>query len=137
MIELFALRGVLGLLVAYHVSIGLLAVFSPRMTARVSGPLYALEAAENPQLRYGVRMLGLYALAIGVLLALALWKPAEYTEVIVVVCGLQLARAACRVVLRHELSAAFNVPPRRNALNASLLVAEALVLAFSIPMLSP
>jgi hypothetical protein len=135
-IDLFALRGVLGLLAAYHLSIGLLAVFSPRLTARVSGALYALEAADNPQLRYGVRMLGLYALAIGVLLSLALWKPAEYTEVIVVVCGLQLARAACRVLLRHELSAAFNVPPRRNALHASLLLAEACVLAFYIPLVS-
>lgn len=135
--EILALRGVLGLLAAYHVGIGLLAVFSPRMTARVSGALYALEAAENPQLRYGVRMLGLYALAIGALLSLAVWKPADYTEVILVVCGLQLARAACRVLLRQELAAAFNVPPRRNALNASLLLAQAFVLALSIPILSP
>lgn len=127
------LRAVLGLLAAYHLAIGSIAVLSPRTAARVSSALYATEVADTAQLRYGLRMLGLYALAIGSLIALATWSPGEYRAVIVVAAGLQLARAACRVLLRQELAAGFNVPARRNYLNASLLVAEACVLAIAFP----
>ena len=80
-----------------------------------------------------MRMLGLYALALGSLLALATWNPTGYRAVIVVAAGLQLASAACRILLRKELTTGFNIPARRNYLNASLLVAEACVLVMAFP----
>jgi hypothetical protein len=128
-----ALRAVLALLAAYHLGVGILSVLSPSSAARVASRLYGTTAVESPQLRYGVRMLGLYALALGSLLALATASPGEYRAVIVVAAGLQLARAACRIALRHELAAGFSVPARRNYLNATLLVAEAAVLLAAFP----
>ena len=128
-----ALRAVLALLTTYHVGVGVVSVLSPSAAMRVSSRLYGTTVAGTPQLRYGVRMLGLYALALGSLLALATSSPAEYRAVIVVAAGLQLARAACRVVLRHELAAGFRVPAKRNYVNASLLVAEAAVLLIALP----
>jgi hypothetical protein len=123
------LRAVLAVLAAYHLGIGLASVLSGRLTRRVAGALYGIGVEESAQMRYAVRMLGLYALALGALLVPAVLEPAAHRDVIVVVCGLQLARAACRVLLRRELTAAFHVSPRRNAFNAALLVAEAAVLA--------
>jgi len=128
-----ALRAVLALLAVYHLAIGVVSVSSLTLTARVTARLYGIAVGESPQLRYAVRMLGLYALALGALLALAAWRPSEHREVIAVVCALQLARAGCRVLFRDELTAAFRVPARRNAVGAALLVAEAAVLAVCFP----
>jgi hypothetical protein len=128
------LRVVLGLLAAYHLAMGWLAVLSPATAGRASAMLYRASVADAPELRYAVRMLGLYAVAIGSLLALATWSPSEYRAVIIVTAGLQLARAACRILLRRELAAGFDVPARRNYLSASLLVAEACVLAITVPL---
>ena len=127
------LRALLALLAGYHLAIGVVSVASLRATARVVGALYGLSVAETPALRYAVRMLGLYALALGALLALAARAPATHRDVIAVVAGLQLARAACRLLLRRELAAAFQLPARRNAINAALLVAEAAVLVACFP----
>jgi hypothetical protein len=127
------LRALLTLLAAYHLGIGLLSALRPRTAGRVSATLYGTNVAESPQLRYGLRMLGLYAIAIGSLLVLAAASPAQHRPVILVACALQLARAACRIAFRSELTAAYGISPRRNYLNASLLVAEALVLAVALP----
>jgi hypothetical protein len=131
-----ALRAVLALLALYHLAIGTLSVASLRLTARVTSRLYGLAVVETPALRYAVRMLGLYALALGTLLAVAARSPGQHREVIVVVAALQLARALHRVLLRREVADAFSVPARRNALNAALLVAEAIVLAACLPAAS-
>jgi hypothetical protein len=129
MIAHIALHALLGVLATYHLGIGVVSLFSPAATARIARTMYGIAVSENPQLRYAMRMLGLYALALGTLLALAAVNPRANRNVILVVCGLLLARAACRIVLRRELGAAFQVPPRRNGLNAALLVVEAVVLA--------
>ena len=129
-----ALRVVLVVLAVYHLGIGVVSIASLRITARVTGRLYGLTVSENSALRYSVRMLGLYAVALGTLLALAARAPGSHRDVIVVVALLQLARALHRVVLRRELYEGFQVPPRRNAFNAALLVAEATVLLACMPL---
>ena len=126
------LRGVLGLLAAYHLGMGLVSTFAPRAAARIGGALYAIEAAETPQLRYGVRMLGLYALAFGGLLVLATMDPRRYVAVVVAAAALQLARAIARLALRRELAEAFPIGGRRNAVNAAVLLAVAATLAICL-----
>ena len=127
----------LALLAAYHLGIGVLSVASLGLTARVTARLYGLDMPDTPALRYAARMLGLYALALGVLLALAARAPAQHREVILVVAALQVARALHRVLLRDELGAAFQLPARRNAFSAAVLVAEAVVLVACLPAGSP
>lgn len=122
------LQSVLGVLAAYHLGMGAVSVSAPRVAARVGGMLYALEAAESAQLRYGVRMLGLYALALGVLLVNAAAEPRAHVDVVVVAAALQLGRAVARIVLRDELAKAFRIPFRRNLANAAVLVGESAVL---------
>ena len=127
------LRALLGVLACYHLGIGIVSVTSLRATARVTGKLYGLSLSESPALGYTVRMLGLYALALGVLLMLAARSPGTHRDLIAVVAGLQLARAACRVLLRRELANAFQLRAQRNAVNVVLLVAEAAVLVACFP----
>jgi hypothetical protein len=127
------LRAVLLLLGGYHLGIGAVSVLSLRLTARVTAALYGVSVAESAPLRYAVRMLGLYALALGVLLVLAAREPNAHRDVIAVVAGLQMARALCRLLFRRELAAAFQLPMHRNALNAALLVGEAALLVLCYP----
>lgn len=135
MIAEAVLRAVLGLLAVYHLAMGLAATFAPRLAARLGRALYALQAEDTPQLRYGLRMLGLYALAIGSLAALAALDPRTHVAIILVIAALQLARATARLVLRRELAAAFGIGSRRSALNAAVLVAQALALTATLPFL--
>ena len=127
------LRGLLALLAVYHLGIGIVSIASLRLTAVVTARLYGLSVVESPALRYAVRMLGLYAITLGALLALAARAPSAHRDVIAVVAGLQLARALCRIYFGNELTAAFRLRPRRNLANAALLIGEALVLVACFP----
>lgn len=125
MTALHVLQVIIGILAVYHVGMGAVSVVSPRGAARIAGLLYALEAAETPALRHGVRMLGLYAMTIGVLLILALPDPRRHVEIVLVIAGLQIARATARIAFRRDLASAFGIPPGRNALSAAILIIEA------------
>lgn len=123
-----AVRGVLWLLAVYHLGIGIASVASHRMTSRIVARLYAGSLGDSEQLRYAVRMLGFYALAIGSLVAVAATEPDAYRPIVAVVAALQAARAVSRLVSWRLLASAFAVTPARNALAASMLVAESLLL---------
>jgi len=127
------LRATLALLAAYHLAIGLVSVASPAGTRRVARAFYGLALEPGPQVAYAVRMLGLYALALGTLVALAAWRPAEHRATVLVLAALQGARALSRLASARTLAADFGVPPARNRANAALLLAEAAVLAFCAP----
>lgn len=127
---------VLALLAAYHLAMGALCLLAPRGAARLAGALYALRTDESPALRHGVRMLGLYALALGALLAVAALDPRGHAEVAWVLAGLQLARAIARLVWRRDLERIFGIPQRRNAISAVVLVVEAAVIAIGLSQLS-
>jgi len=133
MMAAVALRTVLLVLALYHLVIGVVSVLSFRATTRLTSAFYGLSVRDDPQLAYAVRMLGLYALAVGSLLVFAAREPTTHRDVIAVVAGLQLLRAASRIVSGRELESAFALPPRRNAINAALLVVEAAILVLCFP----
>jgi hypothetical protein len=68
------------------------------------------------------------------MLVLAAWNPSEHREIIIVVAGLQLARAIVRLRDRGLLSRSFGIPGPRNALNVGLLLGESAVLAICFPV---
>ena len=123
-----AVRAVLWLLAAYHIAIGVASVMSHGTTAHIVARLYAGSLGSGGQLRYAVRMLGFYALAIGALVAVAATDPGAHRPIVAVVAALQAARAVSRLVSWRLLTHAFAVSRARNALAASMLAAEALVL---------
>ena len=77
------LRAVLLALALYHLGIGALSVFAPGGARRVARALYGVSVDPTPQVVYAVRMLGLYALTLGALVALAAWRPAEHRATVV------------------------------------------------------
>src|SRR4051812_16642359 len=99
-----ALRTILVVLAVYHVAIGAVSVFSFAFTARLTSIFYGLRVNRDPQLAYAVRMLGLYALALGTLLVVAASDPGAHRDVIAVVAGLQLLRGLARIVSARQLS---------------------------------
>ena len=127
------LRTLLAVLAAYHLGIGVVSIVSLRLTARLTARLYGLTVVDDAGLRYAVRMLGLYAVALGTLLVLAARSPATHRDIIAVVALLQLARATCRICFGRELADAFRLRPKRNAFNAALLLSEAVVLFACFP----
>lgn len=126
--EEIAVRAVLWLLAAYHIGIGIASVASHGMTSRIVARLYAGSLGDGAQLRYAVRMLGFYALAIGALAAVAATGPDAHRPIVAVIAALQGARAISRLVSWRLLASAFAVSRARNTLAASMLAAEALVL---------
>lgn len=127
------LRAVLVVLAIYHLVIGAVSVLSFDVTVRLTSAFYGLRVNDDPQLAYAVRMLGLYALAIGALLVVAARDPASHRDVIAVVAGLQLLRGISRILSARQLSLAFRLSRRRNVMNAALLVIEATILILCFP----
>jgi hypothetical protein len=128
-VTLLLARIVLGVLAVYHLSIGVVSLASHRAATSVVVKLYGVSSLDSaPQLRYATMMLGLQALAIGSLAAVAAWTPFAHRDVIAVLAALQAGRAVYRLVFRRLLREAFGIPVRRNALTAALLIAEAMVL---------
>lgn len=127
------LRVLLGLLAAYHIGMGAVAVVSPTYAGRLAGTFYGVSLSPAPQTQYVIRMLGLLAVAIGSLLTVAMLEPAGNRATIVVVAALQASRAACRILFADHLHRNLGLSRSRNALNAALLVAQAVLLLGLFP----
>lgn len=128
------LRGILALLAVYHLSMGIASVFFQRGAAGLARRLYAIEMEDSGErFGYALRMLGVYALAFGFLLARAAMDPAGHRSVIAAAILLQSVRAASRLASAGTLRAAFGVPASRNRLSAAMLVAQAALLAWLFP----
>jgi hypothetical protein len=127
------LRVLLAGLAAYHLAIGALAVLSYRRTAAAVRALYAAELEGGAQLRYAIRMLGLYALAFGFLLSAAAWEPAAHRHVVLTAALLLIARALMRLALARSVAASFGVSARRNRVHACGLLLVAALLIWWLP----
>lgn len=128
------LRGVLALLAAYHLSMGIVSVFFQRGAVGLARGLYGVRMeGSGERFDYALRMLGLYALAFGFLLARAAMDPAGHRSVIAAAILLQSVRAASRLASTGTLRAAFGVAPSRNRLSAAALVVQAGLLAWLFP----
>ena len=127
------LRVLLAGLAAYHLAIGALAVLSYRGTAAAVRTLYAATVEGGAQLRYAIRMLGLYALGFGFLLSAAAWDPAAHRHVVLAAAFLLIARALIRLISARPFAASFGVSARRNRAHAGGLLLLAVLLIWWLP----
>lgn len=128
------LRAVLALLAVYHLSMGIVSVFFQRGAEGMVRGLYGVRMeGSGERFGYALRMLGLYALAFGFLLARAAMDPAGHRSVIAAAILLQSVRAVSRLASAGTLRGAFGVGPVRNRLGAAVLVIQAGVLAWLFP----
>ncbi|MGI8546171.1 MAG: hypothetical protein ACR2M1_02380 [Gemmatimonadaceae bacterium] len=128
------LRVLLGALAAYHLGIGVASVTSYGSTAALSHHIYGLGLGDDPQFRYSIKMLGLYALVFGGLIMAAAWHPYDNRATIIALISLQLLRALFRVRFANHISTGFGVTLRRNAMHATLLLAEVAALIWLFPV---
>ena len=119
---------VLWLLAVYHLVMGSAALFVPALAARLVRSLYGATLPESDAFRYATSMIGVLALAVGLLAAVAALRPAEHRAIVGALLVLQLGRLFCRVRDRRLLGTAFGVSARGNAAAIGVLAAECVVL---------
>ena len=131
----FGLQLVLLALAAYHLCIGTVSALSGGATAVAVRKLYGLHLADSPAFRYATKMLGLYGLVLGGLLANAAVNPPGHRDLIVAVIVLQSLRASFRVLHRDLLAEAFDVTRRDNLMAVTFLLVEIALLVVWFPKL--
>ncbi|MBC7543853.1 MAG: hypothetical protein H7338_14105 [Candidatus Sericytochromatia bacterium] len=127
------LQLILAGLALYHLGIGVVAALSGKVTAKAVRGLYGLHLVDSPAFRYATKMLGLYGLTLGGLLANAALNPPAHRDVIVAIIGLQSLRAGFRLMHRRLLAEACAVTARDNLMGVSLLLIEIVLLVAFFP----
>lgn len=98
---------VLVLLVALsHAAIGLALMISPGLQDQMA-TLYGAEVQWTPELRYLLKPMGAFMLALGCVGLLAARKPASHPGIVLTFAGLLLIRVAQRAVFRSEIQELF------------------------------
>jgi hypothetical protein len=123
---------VLWLLAAYHIVMGVVALFAPQSAPMVVRSLYGAAVTTNGQLRYMTSMIGALSLAIGGLAAVAAPRPYDNRAIIAALLALQLSRVFCRVRDRRVLAQSFGVSRRANVAAIAVLSAESVVLLLGL-----
>lgn len=121
---MIGLQVVLGGLAAYHLGIGMISAFFPEYTPTVIDRLYGFQLSDALAFRWASKMLGLFALVFGGLLANAALNPGANRPVIVALIALQSLRAIFRLTNRQLLANAFKVTDRNNGMAVTLLIIE-------------
>jgi hypothetical protein len=127
------IRIVLGALACYHLGIGAVSALSLGSTTHVVRKLYGLHLQESPAFRYATKMLGLFALVFGGLLANAALNPSAHRAEILAIIVLQTLRGAFRLWHRDLLAEAFAVTRRENGMAVMLLALEVTLLVAWFP----
>jgi len=119
------LRVIAAVLFAYHLGIGVVSVLSADATAAFARQFYGLDIRIDAQFIYVLKALGMYALFTASVLGLLIWRPQRFRPLAYCMAGLQLARAATRLLFYDVLAEAFAVSVGHNLFNVALLVIEA------------
>ncbi|MDB4887354.1 MAG: hypothetical protein JWN79_2792 [Gemmatimonadetes bacterium] len=119
---------VLWLLAAYHLTLGGTALVSPATAPRVMRALYGMSLPDDDAWRYLTSMVGMLALAIGVLAAVAALAPMQNRPIVAALLLLQLGRILCRIRDRRLLATSLGVSGARNLAAIAVLAAECAVL---------
>jgi len=93
----FLVPRVLWLLAAYHLLMGAIALFAPRLAPRLVHSLYGASLAESGYVRYLTSMIGALAIAIGGLAVVAALSPARNRSIVAALRVLALSRIFCRL----------------------------------------
>ncbi len=131
--SLWLLRVVLAIAAVPPIVYGLVAITRGTLIAEVSSVLSRASVTVTAETDYLLKVLGLYILAFGLLLACAIRNPVKY-RIIVTWGGLVfLGRALQRLLLTQELRALFDVPYGVNLAHVTYLAVLGLTLLWLRP----
>jgi hypothetical protein len=127
--QLIVLQVFLWLICAFHVIVGIGVNVSPEFPQFVA-QYYGAEVNWTPELKYFVKPVGAFMLALGVMAGVAARNPLGYSSIVYGFVLLFVVRGLQRLIFQGEIEAAFDVASGRNLGNAVffLLMAAGLVL---------
>jgi hypothetical protein len=121
--KLLLLKVVLWLICLYHVFMGAAAFLSEDTAARVAEVAFGIHLQMAPQTSYIVKLLGVYAIVFGLMVALTALDPVRYTRFLDVVVVLYALRILNKLVFAKLFTEAFEAPPYRAWVDIALLAA--------------
>lgn len=126
--RVLGLRVVLGVLLVYHLGIGMVSVLSADQTARFAAWFYGTDITVTAQFVYALKALGMYALFTASVIGVAFSDPVRFRALVFCVVLLQSLRAMSRLVFFDTLHQGLGVTWERNLVNVALLAVEIVLL---------
>lgn len=115
------LQIVLGLIAAYHVLMGLGAMFSDQVAARLAWSVFGLRLEMTPQSSYLVKIIGIYAAVFGAVVGVIATEPARYTPLLMVIVALYVLRIGAKIAYRKTYVEVFQASETRVWTDAAML----------------
>lgn len=123
------LKAYLWFIALFHVFIGVAVNVSPTFTQMIANG-YGARVDWTAQFTYILHPLGAFMIILGLLAGAAAREPERYEGVVLGFVLLFAIRALHRVVYGDVLAQAFGITPSRNAVNAIIFGAQAILLFF-------
>lgn len=125
-----ALAGFMGV---YHLLIGILALVSGGMAARVGAAVYGAHVEVTPVFSYMAKYLAAYVIAFGVMMIFVASDPVKYRKLVLVAVVVAVLRILSRLIFASELQTAFGI-----GMNRSLMtIAAVAILNLGLIVLMP
>jgi hypothetical protein len=128
-----ALQLVLWSICIYHIVLGACGFLSEDLAVRLADLLYGMKVDPTPQLSYMVKLLGIYAVLFGLLVATAALAPERHSTLLNLIIVLYGLRILNRMVYSRLYAQAFAVTPTRFWVETALLLAFGLAVALLKP----
>src|SRR4051812_35315106 len=101
---------VLWLICLYHVFLGFTAFLSEDMAVRIADVVFGIKLEPHPQVSYLGKLLGVYAVAFGLVVAAAALDPPRHPALLNIVVALYAMRILNKIVFADLFSRAFDAP---------------------------
>jgi len=117
------LKIVLWLICLYHVFMGVAAFLSEDMAVWLADVVFGISLPVTPQISYLAKLLGVYVVVFGLMVAVAAFDPARHLSLLNIVIILYALRILNKLVFADLFTTAFAAPPYRTWLDIAMLAA--------------
>jgi hypothetical protein len=118
---MLGLKIVLWLIALYHIILGVAAFVSLPLTLWLAQALFGVSVELTPQASYIIRLLGVYVLAFGVLVAMLALDPSKHSSLLAVVAILYVCRILNKIVFMDLFATAFGATLTRGWIDVAML----------------
>jgi len=127
----WGLRGLLWLICAYHVTVGVLLNCPQAWIAAAAKSLFGnMTLAGDPGMYFVLRPMGVYVILFGIMMGVAAWNPVKNRALITVGVILFALRIIQRIMTAGEFQSLFGVSQARNAAMIGVVAVFGLALAW-------
>lgn len=105
--KITGLKVVLVMICIYHVALGLATFVSGDLTVKLAKAIFGLNLEMTPQMSYIVQLLGVYAIAFGLVAGLAAADPLKHPVLLNVIVVLYALRVVNKLISMNQFQQAF------------------------------